>query len=238
MTQQPDGLAGQLQRALEHYRATWQSADAELYGLCQRRWSHHNFADVYTKVAIMGRVYEAGVPRSFQAPGDSEATVTYGLIEQADLIEKRLTALHGRRFDRQTAAEIVELHGGVTRKLAERTGDAWLTSFVSKYLHFHCPIVPLYDSNAAGRIGQFVDWQLVASVRDSLTTLPTGRGPTATSWPPSSSCTNGPGLRPRCSRASGILTTCSGSQRANKRGALRSCPSSCRGAVGFRSHAQ
>jgi hypothetical protein len=129
-------------------------------------------ANVYTKVAIIGRVYEAGVPRSFQAPGDSEATVTYGLIEQADLIEKRLTALHGRRFDRQTAAEIVEVHGGVTRKLAERTGDAWLTSFVSKYLHFHCPIVPLYDSNAAGRIGQFVDWQLVASVRDSLTTLP------------------------------------------------------------------
>ncbi len=172
MTQQPDDLASHLQRALEHYRATWQSPDTELYGLCQRRSSHHTFDDVYTKVAIIGRVYEAGVARSFQAPGDNEATVTYGLIEQAHLIEERLTALHGRKFDRETAAEIVELHGRVTRKLADRTGDAWLTSFTSKYLHFHCPIVPLYDSNAAGRIGRFVDWQLVASVRASLTTLP------------------------------------------------------------------
>ncbi len=83
MTQQPNDLANQLQCALEHYRATWQPADAELYGLCQRRPSHCNFADVYTKVALIGRVYEAGVARSFQAPGDNEATVTYGLIEQA-----------------------------------------------------------------------------------------------------------------------------------------------------------
>ena len=38
--------------------------DNELYDLCRRRPSHDDFADAYTKVAIIGRVYEAGVARA------------------------------------------------------------------------------------------------------------------------------------------------------------------------------
>jgi hypothetical protein len=98
--------------------------------------------------------------------------VANSLMEQAFLVEGQLPALSGRKFGRQSAREVVELHGRITRKLSERTGNVWLTSFVSKYLHFHCPIVPLYDSNVAGRIGNFVDWQTVTSVRDSLATSP------------------------------------------------------------------
>ena len=48
----------------------------------------------------------------------------------------------------------------------------FLSSFVSKYLHFHCPIVPIFDSNAQAAIGQFVDWDTVTSIREAMPDLP------------------------------------------------------------------
>jgi hypothetical protein len=165
-------LKAALKRAIENYEATWQQVDTELYDLCLRRPSHRTFADVYTKVAMIGRVYEAGIARAVRVSGNREAAVARGLIEQADLIDKTLDALEGKQFDRATAAQIVELHGRVTRGLEPCAGGVWLTSFVSKYLHFHCPLVPIYDSIAAGAIGRFVDWGAVYQVRVSLLDLP------------------------------------------------------------------
>ena len=75
-------------------------------------------------------------------------------------------------FDQQAAADIVELHGHVTRAISHRTAGVFLASFVSKYLHFHCPIVPIYDSYAQATIGKLVDWDLVGPIRDALSTLP------------------------------------------------------------------
>jgi hypothetical protein len=164
-------LATQLSLAIKDYEARWQSVDVELYDLCRRRASHRDFADVYTKVAVIGRVYQAGISRAFRASGDPEATVARGLVDQAELIEEQSAALGGRVFDRSTVLAIVELHGRITRGLAACTGNVWLTSFVSKYLHFHCSIVPVYDANAAGSIRHFVDRQAAASVRDSMVTL-------------------------------------------------------------------
>jgi hypothetical protein len=65
----------------------------------------------------------------------------------------------------------VELHGRVTKGLAECTGGIWLTSFVSKHLHFLCPIVPVYDANAAGSIGAFTDGRAAAGIRRSMAGL-------------------------------------------------------------------
>ena len=64
----PD-LAARLREAITSYEARWKPVDSELYDLCRRRASHRDFADVYTKSAIVGRVYQAGCA----APG--EATV-------------------------------------------------------------------------------------------------------------------------------------------------------------------
>jgi hypothetical protein len=161
-----------LAAAIKNYSDGWQNVDEELYGLCRKRPSQATRADVFTKVAIIGRVYEAGIPRSFQAPGDNEMTVVHGLTEQADLIRDGLQALGGSAFNRQSAGALIELHGRITRKLAEHTADAWLSSFVSKYLHFHCPIVPIYDSNASGSVGRFVDRSTITDVRNWMTTLP------------------------------------------------------------------
>ena len=49
-------------------------------------------------------------------------------------------------------AAIASAHGAITQRLASDLGATNLCSFVSKYLHFHCPIVPIYDSRVAEHI--------------------------------------------------------------------------------------
>ena len=161
-------LVASLGSATEDYRATWQPADSELYDLCRRRSSQRAFADVYTKVAIIGRVYDAGIRRTVQVDGDPEAAVARGLMAQADLIDEALHALAGSQLDRATAGQIIELHARVARGLRPHAGGTWQQSFVSKYLHFHCEQVPVYDSRAEANIGRFVSWPAVYSARNSI----------------------------------------------------------------------
>jgi hypothetical protein len=75
----PD-LAACLREAITSYEASWEPVDSELYHLCRRRASHRDFADVYTKTAIGGRVYQAGVSRAWRGDGDPETEVTRVLI--------------------------------------------------------------------------------------------------------------------------------------------------------------
>lgn len=174
--EEPD-LASRLARAITVYEAGWKPVDDELYDLFRRRPSHRDYSDVYTKVVMIERLYRAGVVRAFKgkAKAKAENTVARELMAQADLLEKHLVALAGHKLNRQTALEIVELHGRVTESLAPSAGGVWLTSFVSKYLHFHCAIVPIYDSKAAGSVGGFVksptDRRSVASLRRSMRDL-------------------------------------------------------------------
>ncbi len=105
-------LAASLARAIGNYHATWQPVDSELYDLCRRRPSQRVFADVYTKVAMIGRIYAAGIPRTVRVNGDPEAAVTRGLMEQADLIDDTFRALDVSQLDRGTAGQIIELRSG------------------------------------------------------------------------------------------------------------------------------
>ena len=57
------------------------------------------------------------------------------------------------------ALELVEQHGRFTQLLASMPECNRLPrSFASKYLHFHHPAVPIYDSYAALAIGAQVRW--------------------------------------------------------------------------------
>ncbi len=150
-------LAAALSRAAANYQQYWQNADAELYNLCRRRPSQRELPDVYAKVAIIGRVYQAGISRSSRAERDRESAVADGLITLAEVIESGLADLADRQFNEATAWAIIQLHGQVSVGLLRYTGDRWLQSFVSKYLHFHCDLVPIYDSRAQASIGQFID---------------------------------------------------------------------------------
>lgn len=163
-----------LSRAIDAYNGGWRTVDEELYALCRRRNGPRDFADAYAKVAVIGRVYAAGVARSWNGSGDAETETAKVLAdaEVAELIQDRLQRIGDHPFDRCRARQIVELHGHVTRAISRRSGNVFLTSFVSKYLHFHCPIVPIYDSNAQSAVGTFVERRRVNGVRKELVDLP------------------------------------------------------------------
>lgn len=161
-------LLTELSSAQADYRSKWQTIDQELYGVCRRRPSHQDFGDVYAKVTIIGRVYAAGILRSSRAAGDREAAAASGISQQGARIEAALQGLAAIALDRAAAAQIIELHARTTRDLKEHTGDRWLQSFVSKYLHFHCAFVPIYDSRAEANIGRFVDWAEVYQMREAI----------------------------------------------------------------------
>ena len=79
--------------------------------------------------------------------------------------------LKGHQFDPEVAGEIVALHGEVTNAIYAGCG-LYLTSFVSKYLHFHCDIVPIYDERARLAIYDRVDASTADQVAsESLTGL-------------------------------------------------------------------
>lgn len=119
-------------------------------------------------------MYAAGVARSWRGGGDAETETAKALSDArvAEVIQDRLQRIADHPFDRCSAREIVELHGQVTRAISLRSGDVFLTSFVSKYLHFHCPIVPIYDSNAQSAVGSFVERRRVNGVRKELVNVP------------------------------------------------------------------
>jgi hypothetical protein len=164
-------LARQADQAMTRYQAGWQSIDLELYELCRRRSNPQDFDDVYAKVVVISRVYNAGLNRAWKGsrnPGP-EIQIAKRLISHADLVADPLKELADQSFDRASLVNIVALHGQLTRMLSSLAGDVWLTSFVSKYLHFHCPVVPVYDSRASARIRRgLVDGRSVRSMQAAV----------------------------------------------------------------------
>jgi hypothetical protein len=172
---QDSDLTTRLTQAIKRYEAGWKPVDTELYDLCRRRAHHDDFADVYTKVATIGRIYAAGISRSSKADGDREAIVAKGLVSVGAVIRNQLADIAEGELDRSTFIQILRLHARVCQELLTYTGNTWQQSFVSKYLHFHCPMVPIFDSRAEGAIGHYVDWPTVYALR---TTTSRQRG-----WP-------------------------------------------------------
>lgn len=103
------------------------------YAVCRRRSRHDDFADVYTKVAMIGRIYAAGLPRTVLGDVDAETAVARGLIEQADLLEERLRDLKDCQLDGDKIGEVVDLNARIGRGLLAYTDGVWQQSFVSKY---------------------------------------------------------------------------------------------------------
>ena len=108
-------LTAALARSRADYRAKWYAVDQELHELCSRSPNQDDYADVYVKVVIIGRVYAAGISRSSRADGDREAAVAQGIVRQAAEIDAALEALTSAQFNRATATRLIELHARTAR---------------------------------------------------------------------------------------------------------------------------
>ena len=150
------------------YRAKWYAVDQELHELCSRSQSQDDYANVYVKVVIIGRVYAAGISRSSRADGDREAAVAQGIVRQAAEIDAALEALTSAQFNRATATRLIELHARTARGSNSTQASGGSSRSCRSTCISTAPSFPILDSRAETSIGGFVDWTSLYRIREAI----------------------------------------------------------------------
>jgi hypothetical protein len=145
-------------KAQEEYLSIYSRIDYILYNMCKKWPDHKNREKVHAKVRIIGRVYGAGLERTGrdQSKGIYE-TIAKVLYKNRKWIDESIKDLRKIKNPKSAEREILSLHGKLLRLIRKGTKSGLnYRSFVSKYLHFHIPIVPIFDSLASKNINSSV----------------------------------------------------------------------------------
>lgn len=142
----------------------WGGVDEVLYGICRQYPGHGVRREVITKVALIDRAYSAGLERQVIPDAGSQAITKIAdfVVDHGPEIDDIMAGLALLRepLDDAVTAEIATAHGRFLDLLRHiPTRGTSPRSFAAKYLHFHQPIVPIYDSYAAARLIKLMPWQ-------------------------------------------------------------------------------
>ena len=157
-------LAG-LNAACRDYAEKWQTLDYTLYNLCQKNPGHRTWESVAAKIWIIGRTYATGIERKIptrNTQGSSLSQLTKHILANRCAMEAifdRLPEVPEPLSPRKLQA-IVAAHGQLVkllRPILRRRQSP--RSFASKYMHFHCPAVPLYDTYAVRALTHLYRWR-------------------------------------------------------------------------------
>ena len=155
--------ADQLAEATAAFDQDWGGVDDVLYELCREHPGHSDRRTATAKLALIGRAYSAGLERRVTPPkGQQAITVIADFVHahqaEVDAIIEGLADVK-EPLTARTMQDVVGLHGRFTELLREVATDGKAPrSFAAKYLHFHHPVVPIYDSYAAIGIARHVRW--------------------------------------------------------------------------------
>jgi hypothetical protein len=145
------------------FERDWGAVDEVLYRLCREHPDHTDRRWTTAKVALIGRAYSAGLERRVSPPEGQQAIVV--IADYCELhgagIDEIIRPLHPieEPLSLDDLVTIVAVHGRLTELLVGVTTDGKSPrSFVSKYLHFHNPTVPIYDSYALAGAVRAVRW--------------------------------------------------------------------------------
>lgn len=141
----------------------WGAVDEVLYDLCRCYPGHSDRRTLTAKVVLIDRAYSAGLQRQVDPDQGAQAITKIAdfIVEhgsELDAFTDELALLR-EPLDAAAMATIVSLHGRFTTLLRPLTRDAMAPrSFAAKYLHFHNPAVPLYDSYVSSGLVRLVRW--------------------------------------------------------------------------------
>ena len=162
------------EKAWDEYKQKWKMLDDYLYKLCEKNPGHDSLNVINAKVWIIGRTYATGIERNAQ-PGSGQALerITEHLWENKEGLDSIFAELKPIEEPLSTTKLLVilKLHGEFndllkgTQLLKGTRGNA--PSFVSKYMHFHCPIVPIYDNIARDCLTKLYRWNKNYQLGDS-----------------------------------------------------------------------
>jgi hypothetical protein len=149
-------------RAHKEYKSGWSLIDTTLRDICIRYPGHSDRRVVVAKLGIIGRTYAAGLERGVRRSGSQGGALftvadhVYRNHARIDKIVGRVTAQEGP-LDQASLEVVLRAHGQLDRLITEvRINGHSARSFASKYLHFHNPIVPIYDSYAWKKLRKLV----------------------------------------------------------------------------------
>jgi hypothetical protein len=160
--------AEELAAASAAFDADWGAVDDVLYEYCLRHPGHVDRRSLTAKLVLIDRAYSAGLERQVDPEPGAQAITKIADFMVArgaavDALIGELSALQ-EPLDADTMATIVSLHGRFATLLRELTrGGMTPRSFAAKYLHFHNPVVPLYDSYVSSALVHLVRWDSQAT---------------------------------------------------------------------------
>ena len=139
----------------------WVLGNNILYKMCSDHPNHINDEEIRAKIWLIGRSYAAAIERRkkhLEIKGDKfydYITKEFIKFNKEIKFDEQLKKLKNAKFNQETLKEILELHNQLTKFFRKITGLE-KRSLASKYLHFHCPIFPIYDSRANNSIKKIV----------------------------------------------------------------------------------
>ncbi len=151
--------------ACKEYTRKWALVDRVLYNLRRAHPGHSDPLEVAAKLWIVGRTYAAGIERQLKAggtQGSSLPKVRDFIIQSHKDVAQITSSLKDVRepLSIDSLSMIVQQHGAFIRLLEAIDGlDGTPRSFVSKYLHFHVPAVPIFDSIAQDELTRLYRWR-------------------------------------------------------------------------------
>lgn len=141
----------ELDAVIQAFDESWGAVDEVLYRACREHPLHNDRRAIMCKMVVVGRCYAAGIERLVTPRKGEQAVDRIGdcLARHGAVIDGIIQGLPDPEAPLTPAPMriVVRQHGRLTRLLARHlTKGRYPTSFVSKYLHFHRPIVPIYDA--------------------------------------------------------------------------------------------
>jgi hypothetical protein len=152
-------------KASADYKDNWALVNQVLYKMCKNYHFHKDLSTINAKVWIIGRTLATGIERmisSSGAQGDSLGKLTKHMYKNRTILDSifnRLLAITEPLTIAKLEVIVME-HGKFVRLLAKilRKNQS-ARSFASKYMHFHCPVVPIYDRYASGELRRICRWE-------------------------------------------------------------------------------
>ena len=142
------------EKAVSQYEEEFKLTDDVLYDLCKSHPGHTHYDKIVAKCCIIGRTYATGIERLIKTTG-AMAKLTRHMSKRSSEITKILNGISNLRepLTASNLEAILRAHAKFIDVLKDVTSERKSAiSFISKYMHFHQPLVPIYDSIAVKRI--------------------------------------------------------------------------------------
>jgi len=150
----------EFQKACEDYKQSTWLWDKTLYDLCKKYPGHNKRDAVFAKVGLIGRSYATGLERHTKGKKRRLGIIVNFLLRKCNDIDKEIRQIAKLKSNltNENLQTITNSHNNFCKLLSPIMNDRNSPrSFVSKYLHFHAPVVPIYD-NIGSSLLKSRDW--------------------------------------------------------------------------------